>query len=532
MTERRQSWLALALLWALLLTLAALRPLAVPDEGRYGEIGRWMLQSGDWLTPRVNGIPFLHKPPYLYWLEALSLATWGVHAWALRLVPALHAGLMLVALYLAARGSVGERTARRAAIMLGSSLSFLLGGQYVNHDMAVAAWIGIAIWCFALAVVRLPEPASARARPDPAAMGLARLGFAACGLGFLSKGLIGVALPGLVLLIWLVWTGQVRKVTQLPWLSGLALFAAISLPWLVLAQQQFPGLLSYMFGKHQVSRYTATTFNNGQAWWFYLPVLGLLLFPWVAFVAVQAAAQIRRTSTAAPPVARSFVLLCWIWLLAILVFFSIPNSKLIGYVLPVMPPLALLAALGFERWPGDQPFAASLWRGLIGLALGVAVLANVAAGRYTDKRGTADIARVFACDALPDDRLYSLDHFPYDLPFLLQARRPMIAVQDWPTLRRSASDGWQREMFEGAEFDPAAGVVLQTPDALVRAAHTPGNWLVLPKEGLLNGLLHGPWQVHYEGVGWRLLRSAPAPAPASAPKGPETAQHKRLPGCH
>ena len=75
----------MALLWALLMGLAALRPLSVPDEGRYGEIGRWMLQSGDWLTPRVNGIPFFHKPPYIYWLEAMSLATWGVHAWALRL---------------------------------------------------------------------------------------------------------------------------------------------------------------------------------------------------------------------------------------------------------------------------------------------------------------------------------------------------------------------------------------------------------------------------------------------------------------
>ena len=77
MTEQRKSRLTLAALFMLLLVLAAFRPLAVPDEGRYGEIGRWMLQSGDWLTPRLNGIPFFHKPPYLYWLEALSLATFG-----------------------------------------------------------------------------------------------------------------------------------------------------------------------------------------------------------------------------------------------------------------------------------------------------------------------------------------------------------------------------------------------------------------------------------------------------------------------
>ena len=101
--ERRTTWLILAALWLLLLVFASLRPLAVPDEGRYGEVGRWMLVSGDWLTPRLNGLPFFHKPPLLHWLDAISLATFGVNELALRLVPALHGGLMIVALYLAAR---------------------------------------------------------------------------------------------------------------------------------------------------------------------------------------------------------------------------------------------------------------------------------------------------------------------------------------------------------------------------------------------------------------------------------------------
>ena len=114
MTERQKSWLTLIALWLLLLVMATLRPLAVPDEGRYGEIGRWMLQSGDWLTPRLNGIPFFHKPPLLHWLEAMSLATFGVNAVALRLVPALHVGLMMVALYLSARRISTELIARRA----------------------------------------------------------------------------------------------------------------------------------------------------------------------------------------------------------------------------------------------------------------------------------------------------------------------------------------------------------------------------------------------------------------------------------
>ena len=216
MTENKKSGLLLGALWALLLVLAALRPLALPDEGRYAEVGRWMLVSGDWLTPRLNGIPFFHKPPLLHWLQALSLGAFGVSAWTARLVPALHAGLMLLTVYLSARYVSTPAVARRAALMLGTSLSFLAAGQYVNHDMLVAAWIGVAIWSFALAFLHGERPHA----------GWARLGFAACAVGVLAKGLIGLALPGLVLLV----TRQFAKVLRLPWLSGLAIFAVMALP--------------------------------------------------------------------------------------------------------------------------------------------------------------------------------------------------------------------------------------------------------------------------------------------------------------
>ena len=186
MTDNKKTYLLLGALWALLLVLAAVRPLALPDEGRYSEVGRWMLMSGDWLTPRLNGIPFFHKPPLLHCLQAASMAVFGVGAWAARLVPAAHAGLMLLTVYLTARRVSSPAVARRAALMLGTSLSFLAGGQYLNHDMLVAAWIGIAIWSFALAFFYFVRPHA----------GWARLGFAACALGLLAKGLIGLALPG------------------------------------------------------------------------------------------------------------------------------------------------------------------------------------------------------------------------------------------------------------------------------------------------------------------------------------------------
>ena len=182
-SSRWRTW-GLCVLPLLLLVLAALRPLALPDEGRYADVGRWMWVSGDWLTPRLDGIPFFHKPPLLYWFEAASMAVLGVTPWAARCVVAAHACLMWALLFVCTRHLAGVDVARRAAWILGSSLAFLIGGQYVNHDMMVATWMSVAIWCFARALMHAPGVHA----------GWARAGFVACALGVLSKGLIGLLL--------------------------------------------------------------------------------------------------------------------------------------------------------------------------------------------------------------------------------------------------------------------------------------------------------------------------------------------------
>ena len=500
------SWILLLTLWGVLLLLAAWRPLALPDEGRYGEIGRWMLVSGDWLTPRLNGIPFFHKPPYLYWLEAISVSIFGAHAWAVRLVPALHAGLMLTSLYLASKHIGGERLAQRATLMLGCSLSFLIGGQYINHDMLVACWISIAIWCFAASFLQ-------GERPD---VRLALIGFAACALGVLSKGMIGFALPGLVLFIWLIWTHQLHKIVRLPWLRGLALFGVLALPWFVLAHQQFPSMLDYMFGTQQVSRFTGTTFNNARAWWFYLACLLLLLFPWAFFV--------RPTPYAALDTrGKAWLALLWIWVVAIVGFFSIPASKLIGYVLPVMPPLALLAAIGYGEWMKNRPtMSRRVLPALALLAVLIAMGATLVTGRFSLKQATVDVAQTLACRASPSDTVYALGGFPYDLPFYTGAKKPMVIIQDWDKSRLNAGDSWQRELFEGADFDVPAGRTLQEPEVLKAAQQRPGNWLLLPTAMAAEERPIG-WVLVQAGASWTLLRSTS--------ESPETTQHKSLSGC-
>lgn len=520
-SQRQISWLILAALWLLLLVLADLRPLAVPDEGRYGEVGRWMLVSGDWLTPRLNGLPFFHKPPLLHWLDAISLTLFGVNELALRLVPALHAGLMMLALYLAARAVSSEQIARRAAIMLGTSLTFLIGGQYVNHDMLVATWIGLAIWCFAFAF-------TAGAKPNVA---LARLGFLACALGMLSKGLIGVALPGLVIFVWLIWTRQFKKILYLPWLSGLALFAVVALPWFVLAQQKYPDFFNYMFIGQQFNRYTATTYNNPQPVWFYLLALALLLFPWVFFALGQVRRVTTMTRATALDIPEVWWRLCWAWVLAILIFFSIPNSKLVGYILPVVPPLALLAAVGWQRSMAHRKLANKIFAALVLLNIGIALAIVLKVGDVTRTTRAQDIAAVLACAAAPGDSIYVSDRYPYDLPFYLQSQKPLIVLENWPQLRKTVGDGWHRELFEGADFDAQAAQVLQPLAALATAGPVAGSWYASRHDDPVARGLPG-WSLYYTGAGWKLYRSgAQANGDGSAPKGPEAAEHKGLPGC-
>lgn len=109
-----------------LFVLSWIRPLSVPDEGRYGDISRTMFESGDWLTPRINGLPFMHKPPLLHWLSSMFMELFGVHVWVLRLVPVLAATLMLIGLFLFVKKHISESVAQLTVIILATNLLFLV----------------------------------------------------------------------------------------------------------------------------------------------------------------------------------------------------------------------------------------------------------------------------------------------------------------------------------------------------------------------------------------------------------------------
>lgn len=457
------SWLAGLLLLAWLACTAWWRPLAVPDEGRYAGVAWEMIRSGDWLTPTLNGLPFFHKPPLFYWLTALSLKTFGLNLWAARLASVMGAWMGAMGLYLLVRRWAGARLAGWSALVLATQPFYFGGAQYANLDMLVAGCIAATVVLAAHAVL---------AREAGQAHRLALWGaYGMAGLGLLAKGLIGLVLPGAVMVAWLLLTGRWRAILGLLSLPGLLVLAIVAAPWFVAMQRLYPDFFHYFFVYQHFQRFTQTGFNNMHAWWYYLPMMVGLTLPWVpAWLAARwwpgrKAASAQAAGDAAVPGAgssadaaqssaksrRSLRWLAWTWMAVILVFFSIPASKLPGYILPALPPLAFLVADGLDkRWPGLRAFVPRAWGGMAA-ALCVALIGVAVKYDEQSSRPVVPVLQPLIQQGVP---LVYINEFVYDLPFYLARPEPVPVISNWddPDLPRHDND--RKELFDAGEFKP------------------------------------------------------------------------------
>jgi 4-amino-4-deoxy-L-arabinose transferase-like glycosyltransferase len=315
----------LALAW-LALTLWV-RPLALPDEGRYVSVAWEMLNSGNWLYPTLDGLPFFHKPPLFYWITASSLGIFGLHEWAARIAPLFGAGIAAFTLYGFALRQKGTTVARWSLLVLVTQPLFFGGAQFANLDMLVAGLIA--------ATILLAAEAGLNADRDLPYKGLLAGAYLGAALGVLAKGLIGAVLPGLVLIAWLAWNRRLVLLRKLVWLPGLGVFLLAAAPWFVSMQMRFPDFLDYFFVYNQIQRFAEGGFNNPMPFWFYPPVILLLILPWSWWL--PATWKRVRLEDEAKPTIRS---LMWIWPVVIVGFFSIPSSKLVAMRCPCC-----------RRWP-------------------------------------------------------------------------------------------------------------------------------------------------------------------------------------
>lgn len=346
-------------------------PLANPDEARYAEIPREMVTSGDWVTPRLNGVNYFEKPPLMYWAGAVSLSLFGANDWAMRLPPALFAlgGILLT--YAAARRLAGASAALPAAVVLGSSLLYYALGRTLLLDTAVSVLMSATLFCFILGV---REPAGKRRRWF--FYGL----YASAALAVLTKGLIGVALSGLVMLVWLLVFNQWRRLRPLYLPTGLLLFLAIAAPWHLLVARDNPDWAHFYFVREHWERFTTTAHGRYQPWWYFVPVLIVGLFPWMGFAVPAIGKALKGGWAARKENADTWFLITWA--VVVFLFFSKSQSKLVPYILPVFPPLAVLIGAQLGRmW--QSAGAARLREGfgafcvvsaLLGVGLLVAVL--------------------------------------------------------------------------------------------------------------------------------------------------------------
>jgi len=353
----RGTALLLALAAALLLFRLGAVPLLGPDEPRYARVAVEMQRSGDWVNPTLRGEAWLEKPALYYWLASAAFRVWGETEFAARL-PAVAAGLLLVGTVamLGAR-LYGAAAGLHAGFILATSLLAFAYGRAATMDMLVAAPITVAIGLFALGLLGI-------------AGGLAiPVAWAAIGMACLAKGPLGLLLPGLVVSGYAAATRSWWPLQRLLLPVGLIVFALVAGPWyLLIFASQGRHFLDVFFLNHNLQRFTSTIHNHPGPILYYVPLLLGGLFPWSGLVLPGLAAARPRASRV-----DLFVIL---WFLLPFLFFSAAGSKLPGYILPCLAPLALL--MGRTAAEMTQGVSLPFWAGprvaaLVGLALGALV---------------------------------------------------------------------------------------------------------------------------------------------------------------
>ncbi|HTW84194.1 MAG TPA: glycosyltransferase family 39 protein [Candidatus Sulfotelmatobacter sp.] len=333
----------LGALFAALVTLPALGMGTLWDnsETAYGEVAREIVLTHDWVVMHLNSQPWFVQPPLYFWIAALFAKVFGVTALALRLPSALATIAMGGAVGYATARIAGGRAGMVAAIVLSTSLMQAIVGRLAIMDALLDFAIAAAIlWWF-----RALEPSGSPRRRSVAFI----CGALALALGTLAKGPVAPAVTLLVIGPWAVWewrAGRLAAPAPRVLVLGVLAYLIVTLPWFVLLGLRVgPHAIVELIGHYTIGRYTGVIENQRGPVWYYVPVLILGFFPWIAFLpaAVRAAWYEARGADGA------FARLALVWAVVPFVFFSFANTKLPNYVALLLPALAILVALWFER---------------------------------------------------------------------------------------------------------------------------------------------------------------------------------------
>ena len=315
-----------------------------PDEPRYAWIARDMAETCDWVTPHLYGKPWFEKPPLYYWGAALCFKLFGVSEAAARLPSAISALLATLALAWLAWRIYGTETARWLLLLLPTTVGMIGFSHAAATDMPFSAMLTIAMVCAALIVQLVPERSSQDGSQPAASLhgdqDVPRRRWVALilfgiflGLAVLAKGPAAIILCGGAIFVWALFTKRWRDALRLLHPAAIIAFCATALPWYIVCARRNPDFFRIFIIEHNFKRFLTPEFQHIQPFWFYIPVLLAGFLPWTT--GMLAALGNSRSRCPLNLFFLSFGLFP-------LVFFTISRSKLPGYILPALPPLAWL----------------------------------------------------------------------------------------------------------------------------------------------------------------------------------------------
>lgn len=475
--------------------------LFTPDEGRYSEVAREMVITHDYVTPRLNGVAFLDKPILYYWLQASAIRLFGLKEWALRFWPALMGVLGCLVTYFAGRQLFNRRTGILSAVILAASPLYYGAAHYANLDLEVAVLISITLLFAALAL---------HSTTKTTRNSYFILAYLFCALATLTKGLIGIVFPALIIGAWILLLQRWNTLKQMRLITGLLIFGVITLPWYYLVQKANPEFLHFFFVTQQVARFLAAgDYNNQTAVWFYIPIVLIGFFPWSVFV-VQALAKNIKTVLQNRQ-QHSVELFLLLWFILIFIFFSIPKSKTIGYIIPIFPALSLIVGRYLDGLWETKPttgfrlgvilfsiisfliFAVAIaapfinsfdikpiqihyltWFAVIFLVAGVfsfkllrsdefhkivysfiivaamSLVTLLASTNVINDKSIKPIAKQIRPELGPNDEIVAFYKYYQDLPIYLERRITIVANWNAPDIAKK--DNWVRELWYGMPF--------------------------------------------------------------------------------
>jgi 4-amino-4-deoxy-L-arabinose transferase-like glycosyltransferase len=338
-------------------------PLVDPDEGLHASIAQEMAERGDWIVPRQLQEPFLDKPILYFWAIAASLKVFGNSEAAVRLPGLLFGMLGTITTVAVAWRTLGRRTGLAAGIFYASMVVPLALMQLPAHDVALVPWVNLALLCFweadrAAYATPNRNASEGEFQPPRSRLGLvwswaAIAGFL-LGLSILTKGLTGIAIVGIA------YGGYLVIARRLQWVhclrGGLALLiaAAIGSSWYIAVELARPGFIRYyFFERHVLGFFNNSQPHGGAPWWYYFPILLIGGLPWIGYLPVLLRDTLDRRRHGVPPstddIGRRPVLLIGCWFVGCTLFLTASHSKLITYIWPVFPAVAILAAIVWVR---------------------------------------------------------------------------------------------------------------------------------------------------------------------------------------